>query len=750
MNLQEIKHNYYDRGFSLLWLHPKSKRPVELKWTSIGNKSWKQLHHAYKSNMNVGVRLGGPSKVEGGFLAVLDVDVKDTEPQAWEEARKRLKELFPKLRLNDSPVCLSGRGNGSRHVYVLTKEPCSPQRLAQSPRKVKVHMPSVKPSRHELDTLTADQISKGIRIRPAWEISLMGQGQQVVLPPSIHPDSGKAYKWKSETWTVPQTIDPPKGKVREHEDVIDDIKFEEVDLFSSNVPDSICDLIVSGTGSEDRSADCFKAAMSLLRAGFTRRQVLSVLTNKEYFLGQTGFDHAQTRSRRRAAQWVSRYTLGKAAKETDAAKDFENLVVSEKLSEKEADEQFEELIEAQDWRQRLDRGGDSSAPPKATIKNIVLILENTIPEGKPFIHNEFSNRDFYGCDTPWGGKQGVELTDQDIIKIRLWLSRSFRFEPARDKVADSVIFLSNKNRFHPVREYLNGLTWDGTERIDTWLREYSGATGPEPYLTDVSRKVLIAMVARIFVPGIKFDHILVLEGKQGVGKSSVPRMLASEPWYNETLPDIRDKDAMLNLLGAWINEVSELATLKRADTESYKAFFTRQTDRVRAPYGERWQEYRRQCVFIGTTNGEDYLQDKTGNRRFWPVKIKQLQFDRFEEVRDQLFAEAVWHWKNLGEKLYLSGNAEKQAQAVQASRVAEDEQDAMADQIRVWVRKVDDATFDLARFKLSDLFGENGPWPEQRPDNWRMQKAGRALRQLKFEKYVSMGKNWWRLNTKKQ
>jgi len=281
-----------------------------------------------------------------------------------------------------------------------------------------------------------------------------------------------------------------------------------------------------------------------------------------------------------------------------------------------------------------------------------------------------------------------------------------------------------------------------------WLKDYMGATGPEPYLKAVSRKFLIAMVARVFEPGVKFDTMLVLEGAQGIGKSTAGRILATDEWYCDTITDIRDKDAMLNLQGAWVVENPELATLKRSDLESYKAFFSKQIDRVRAPYGERWQEHRRQCVFIGTTNAEDYLIDKTGNRRFWPVRVKQLNFARLIEDREQLLAEALFEF-GLGEDLHLTGLAEEQAKEVQSLRVAPDEEDMFREQFTSWLKKElpTGEKLNMDRFSLSELFDRDGygPWKEYGSAiGHKGRIAARVLRSLGFSSRKTGGNSGWR------
>lgn len=747
--LKEAKR-LYDLGWAIHWLHPKSKRPIESKWTTGPRKKWNELKAQYRPGMNMGVRLGTPSVVAGGHLAVIDVDIKSKDPKHRKEAYEKVGKLLSGV---GQVGTLSGRGNGSGHLFGATLAPGKSRRLSQSSENARVFMPSAqKPSKYEQTTLTTKEIKDGIRIRPAWEISFMGDGSQVVLPPSIHPDTKREYQWRDlddsllETLPVFLRMGADNGvstdsSGREHRPLEEKTTFGVVDLLTSNLSNDLVELITEGKDCEDRSAALFSVSMKMLRKGFTKDQILSVLTDKSNFLGQAAYDHAKTTSRKRAAEWLDRFTFKKARSETSAKKDFDDIedVEEKRLSYEEAQAQFVELVIPNGWPDLIERVEGPESKPKGSIKNVSLILENTLG-ATPFTRNDFSGREFYTMDTPWGGKRDKEITDGDVINIRLWLSKHYQFEPPKDKTSDAVKHLAGKNSCHPVREYLQSLEWDGIPRLDSWLKTYLGATAPEPYLSEISRKVLCAMVGRIMVPGVKFDYMLILEGKQGTKKTTATRILASSPWFCETLGDIRDKDAMLNLQGAWVVEISELSTLKRADNETYKAFFTRQVDRVRAPYGERWQENKRQCIFIGTTNSDAYLTDRTGNRRFWPVKIDRLDSDAFERDRDQLFAEAVFAWE-LGETLYLPPDIERQATKIQESRIVEDESDAMTDGLRDWL--ADNESEDPIR--ISDLFRDNGAFEKRRPDNWQMQKAAQALKNLGFVKFKSRtGERFWK------
>lgn len=757
--LDQVK-KLHDLGFAIHLLHPKSKRPIESGWTKGARKNWEELKKNYRPGMNVGVRLGKASRVGLGYLGVIDCDVKSSDPKHVGEMENRLREFAPEIG-PDSPVVFSGRGNGSRHIYILSKEPIRSRRIAQSTETVEVAMPSItKASKREIEVLSPESVRSGNRLRPAWELSLMGEGSQVVLPPSLHPDTLRAYTWGCPFDTTSlvflnemalekakqnhrQTIDTqPKSSTNEVR-----FDFVEVDLVGCQLSDQTVDLIMTGAGCEDRSQSLYFAASEMVCCGFTDGQILSVLTDSTTFLGKTAFDHAKTTSRIRAAQWVDKFSLRKARLENDATLQFDSEVECVVLSDEAALEQMEDLIGASvNWRSKLER--TDKGVVKGTLENIELILLHAIA-ADVFKRDLFAYRDFYGVNTPWGGIKGAPLSDDDTVLIKLWFGKNWGFEPKVQTVSEALTVIAIKNGFHPIREMYEQLPmWDGVSRIDSWFRNHFEAEGHPEYLGQVFRKWMVAAVTRIYEPGAKFDWMIIFEGQQDIGKSSFGRLLFGEKYYVDWLPNLADKEAALALQGLQCAEFSELADFKKNELDSLKAFLSRQIDKVRPPYGRRTVEYPRQVVFFGTVNRDTYLKDDTGNRRFNPVKVGRLDFDALIKEREQLWAEAVFIYKNCLEPvLFLTGEAVAISKQIQKEKMVQDDADLMAEDFLQFyeseIKKLEDERFNFTKFKLKEVFEDmDAPWREWRYASYA-KIAGRALKKVGAELLKARDGNWW-------
>jgi putative DNA primase/helicase len=270
-------------------------------------------------------------------------------------------------------------------------------------------------------------------------------------------------------------------------------------------------------------------------------------------------------------------------------------------------------------------------------------------------------------DLPWRpGGEWREWSDADDVRLADWCQQ--RRVPVRPgTVADGVAAVADEHRFHPVREYLDRLAWDGGERLDTWARDYLGVQDTS-YARAVGRKWLISAVARILGKRVKVDHALIIEGKQRQKKSSAFEALCPDPaWFTDSIADLGTKDSAQDLRGKWIIELGELSAMKRSEVERIKSFLTRTTDHYRPSYGKRSRDFDRRNVFGGTTNGAEYLRDETGNRRFWPVHAGTIDLPALRRDRDQLWAEAVTAYKT-GETWWLDDETEELAAQEQELR----------------------------------------------------------------------------------
>jgi predicted P-loop ATPase len=250
------------------------------------------------------------------------------------------------------------------------------------------------------------------------------------------------------------------------------------------------------------------------------------------------------------------------------------------------------------------------------------------------------------------------LSDVDVTAIQEWMQLSGLPRISKDTCHQAVDLAAQEQSYHPVKNYLTALVWDGQDRLSMWLSYYLGAE-PTPYTKAIGRMFLVSMVARIFSPGCKADYMMILEGPQGARKSTICSVLGGE-WFSDNLPDVSSgKDVYQHLAGKWLIEIGEMAAMSKADATALKAFITRSTERYRPSYGRKEIIQPRQCIFIGTTNKTDYLRDETGGRRFWPVKVGSIDSDSLVADRDQLFAQALHEFRN-GASWWPDGDFERE------------------------------------------------------------------------------------------
>jgi hypothetical protein len=306
-----------------------------------------------------------------------------------------------------------------------------------------------------------------------------------------------------------------------------------------------------------------------------------------------------------------------------------------------------------DWRSLLIYRQTKSTPPRPErlLANAMTALRYA-PEWHSVLgFNEFSQQVVTHRPTPWGKEVGSSWADADDSLATEWLQREADIFVGSNTVAEAVQTIARENGFHPVRNYLKSLLWDKVSRIDTWLMDFLGGADSQ-FIRAVGSRWLISAVARVFQPGCQADHVLLLEGPQGARKSSALRALVGDEWFADHIADLGSKDSRLDLLGKWIIEMSELASMRRAEIEKVKAFLTARTDHFRPPYGRRAVDVPRQNVFAASTNEEQPFVDSSGNRRFWPVRCGEIDVDGIRQNRDQLWAEAYHRFKQ-GEAWWL-------------------------------------------------------------------------------------------------
>lgn len=335
--------------------------------------------------------------------------------------------------------------------------------------------------------------------------------------------------------------------------------------------------------------------------------------------------------------------------------------------------------ESLDWLSKLSY--TKQGVIQATTDNVVLVLENDSKLKNCLGYNEFEHREVALKDLPWRKvSSNPYWSDADDAELRYYLEKHYNIV-GKGKVDDAVISVIHKNTFHPVRDYLDSCEWDGVNRVDTLFIDYLGAEDSE-YIRAVTRKVLCGAVARVYHPGIKFDNVAVLIGKQGLGKSQLVKLLGG-PWYSDSLTTVTGKEAYEQLQGVWLMEMGELAAMKKAEVEATKLFVSKQEDRYRVAYGRRVENFPRQTIFIGTTNEENFLRDSTGNRRFWPVDCsygaeKSMWEELTPEVVKRVWGEAKTLYEK-GEPLHLNRDLEACAVEKQESHQEENAKQGMVE-----------------------------------------------------------------------
>jgi predicted P-loop ATPase len=364
-----------------------------------------------------------------------------------------------------------------------------------------------------------------------------------------------------------------------------------------------------------------------------------------------------------------------------------------------------------DWRDRVQRG---KGGPVKNLTNLMLYLRGIDKLGRNLAFNELSNQ------VEWNGRA---LEEPDLIDIRLIIEAE-GFQPNDKDIRGAVERVARENPYNPITAYLESLTWDGKTRLEQWMIHLLGAPD-SPFVRLVSPKVLISAVARAINPGCKVDTVLVLEGVQGIKKSTAIAALFGEEYTAESVSLFDQHNKMvMAMMGAWVVELAEFVAIARSHHASVKGLISMRRDRVVLPYARLASVHPRRCIFFGTINPEatGYLTDNTGNRRYWPVTVTDIDLEGIGKNRDQLWAEAVQRFRG-GERWWLEPDEERAATTEQSER---EEEDAWVEPLGAKIAA--DNIVELTADRALSLLGI----PHERKDKRAQMRVAGALKSLGF------------------
>lgn len=390
------------------------------------------------------------------------------------------------------------------------------------------------------------------------------------------------------------------------------------------------------------------------------------------------------------------------------------------------------------WRDALvTRSGKGGEPVlRAVPANVVTIFANDEAWSGVFAFDAFIDSTVTLAPPPWDRDDKPEnhirgeWAEEDTTRAANWLSRRYGIDLKPGPVEQSIAVVAHRRFIHPVRDWLAKLAHDGTPRIDSLFVDYFGAED-SAYSRGVACRFLIGAVARVYKPGAKVDCTPVLEGDQGIGKSTGVRVLAGDEWFFDSPIVMGDKDGYQALRGKWIGELGELHSLSKSDLNRTKAFLTATADHYRPSFGRRARTFQRQCVFIGTTNAREYLRDETGNRRFWPITCTRVDVSALMRDREQLWAEARVRFE-AGEAWHV--NTPEFSKLCEAEQEARFVEDAWESVIREWVMHPANPERRRDGVTTGDVLRDALKMPADRWEKREQDRAAGVLRRIGWER----------------
>lgn len=656
---------YAECGFSVFPLVPKSKRPAV--------KEWQKTEYRFSDEVQeVLARCTGFGVVLTAQDLVIDID-----PRNFKGEDKPHVRLFQDAGINPKGLAVIARtGSGA------TKE------------KGGLHLYFKLP--------VGVSIRKNIASYPG--IDFLSLGTYVVGVGSIHPDTGRPYEWVGER-DLRDRVEAPECLVRLIEKFVPAVGTGS-DQFEVRTDTTTNLLAVESSDGPENFRNYLKNVPGAVQGNSGDAQTYRVCCKGRDFgltAGQTLALVAEIYNPKCVPPWTREELETKVKNAYSYAK--------EKPGNALAVNEFEVVVQPEN--NPLYRGFDAGQGGKMakTLNNAFNFFVKTPLVDSPLpgiiAWDEFNGQVKLISPAPWTDAPlpagGQEWSDTDTTQLRLWINREKRVDFPTEVVDKAVLAAAMMKKIHPVRDFLDALRWDGKERLKTWLVEYAGAKDSS-FVREASEKAILQAVNRMYNPGCKADYVLILEGNQGIGKSTLIEILGGQ-WYADIVIDPHARDTADALRGKWFVELSEMEVTKRADANALKAFITRKVDRFRLAYGRRAVDLPRQCTFIGTINPDatnEYLADSTGNRRFWPIWIRQVQFDALSAVREQLFAEAVVAVKQGKATHILNREALIEASNEQRKRQATD---PWVEAVNDWIK---DQKIDFLTTKDVWVFGLRG------------------------------------------
>lgn len=600
------------------------------------NQNW--IKTEYNANLTEDSFIGNYGVVLQKDDLVVDVDVR-----RFPKGENPLKELAHDLGIDFRNTFIVRTGGGGLHIYFKKPE--------------------------NIEVRNALKEYAGIEYKSF--------GQQVVGAGCLHPETGKQYSVYCNDF---KPIQAPENLLRliQREEVALKAEPDTYEDSENNIFRYIAYLKNAEPAIEGQNGDLRTFQVACRGRDFALSAEKTYELMSQYWNDRCvpSWEPEDLKKKVQNAYTYNRDVVGK----NNANSDFKEL--------EGVGEQTEKRTIAWD----VTKDGNPKTTSLRNVKNYLLYEKSPLFES--LAYNEFTREIEFIKPAPWhkGDTRLGALKDIDIIQYKAWLSEVNNFNTSTALCFEALQAVAHENPYHPIRDYLSGLVWDKKPRIDTWLIDFLGVKDTK-YTRAVSSKILMGAVARIIHPGVKFDTMLVLEGKQGIGKSTVVKILGGD-WYDDIYISEKDKDTVSAMHGKWIMEVSEMVCARKADVNNLKSFLSKAVDRIRPAYARCTEDFPRQGIFIGTTNPEfesSYLRDTTGNRRFWPVECFKVDFEGLISARDQLFAEALSRYLR-GEKLYLDEEISKMAEIETESRMDED---GWKEQVEEWLARPDIETGEI-------------------------------------------------------